>query len=122
MSVLTQLRETTAQLLATDDLQVFSAMPDRIVPPAAVVLPGTPYLEPSGTFGTFTARLSVVLIVNAKVNATATAELDDLIEDAVVDLVNAGISVGEISEPWQLSAQNATYLAVTISTAQPVAL
>jgi hypothetical protein len=97
-------------------------MPDRIVPPAAVVLPGSPYLTASGTFGTFTAQLSVVLITDAKVNSTATTALDDLIENAVVALVNAGVSVSEVSEPWQLSSANASYLAVTLTTTQAVAL
>jgi len=97
-------------------------MPGRIVPPAVVILPGTPYLTAGSTFGTYTAQLSAVLIVDSKVSETATPALDDLIEDAIVALVNDGLSVSEVSEPWSLESANAKYLAVTITTNKPVAL
>ena len=123
MSVLTATRQATADLLGEAlDIQSFAAMPDRIVPPSVIVLPGSPYLSNGNTFGTFTAQLSVVLVTDAKVNATATTALDELIENATVALINAGISVSEASEPWQLSSANATYLASTLTTTQNIAL
>lgn len=123
MSALTDARESIATLLGqATGAQAHAFMPDRIVPPSVIVLPGTPHLTASGTFGTFTLGLEVVLVAPAKVNETAATTLDQLIDDAVVALVNAGISVSEVSEPWQLSSANATYLAATITTTQPVSL
>lgn len=102
--------------------QAHPFMPGRLVPPAVIVLPGSPYLNASGTFGTFTMNLEVVVIAPGKVNETASNSLDDLIVDTVVELVNTGITVNEVSDPWSLSSSNAEYLAATITTSQPVKL
>lgn len=124
MSALQDAREAMAELLASelDGAQSFPFMPDRFTPPAAIILPGAPYLTSSGTFGTFTLGLEVIVVANATVNETGANALDQLVDDATVALVNAGISVSEVSEPWQMSSQNAKYLAATITTSQPVSL
>ena len=123
MSAITDARTAVAELLeAALDAQAHPFMPDRIVPPAAIVLPGTPYLTATGTFGSFALGLDVVLVADSKVSATGATTLDGLIDDAVVALVNGGIGVSEVSEPWQLTAGTATYLAATVSTSQPIHL
>jgi hypothetical protein len=122
-SSITTTREAMAELVGTaTGAQAHAFMPGRIVPPAVIVLPGTPYLASSGTFGTFALGLEVVLVASANVNETGATTLDQLVDDAVVALVNAGLSVSEVSEPWQLSSGNASYLAATITTTQPVTL
>lgn len=104
------------------DVQAYAFMPDRLVPPAAITLPASPYLSSGETFGTFTLGLEVVVVVNSKVNETGANNLDGLIVDAVVELVNAGISVSEVSEPWELTSSTGNYLAATITTNQPIRL
>lgn len=123
MSALTDARKAVADLLGgATSVQAHPFMPDRIVPPAIIALPGTPYLTTSGTFGSFALGLDVVLVADAKVSATGAKTLDGLIDDTVVALVNGGIGVTEVSEPWQLAAGTATYLAATVSTTQPIHL
>lgn len=123
MSALSEARQAVADLLdAATSAQTHPSMPDRIVPPAIITLPGTPYLTASGTFGSFALGLDVVLVADGKLASTGALALDALIDDAVVALVNAGIGVTEVSEPWQLTAGTATYLAATISTSQAIHL
>lgn len=123
MSALTDARTHLADVLAQGtNVQTFAFMPDRMTPPACIVLPGTPYLSAGATFGKFTLGLEVVLVTDAKVNETGAQALDSLVDDAVVALVNDGIGVSEVSEHWQMTIGNATYLASTITTQQPVQL
>lgn len=123
MSAITDAREHLATVVADGTgVTAHAFMPDRLTPPAVIVLPGTPYLAASGTFGSFTLGLDVVVVTDAKVNASGAQTLDALLDDAVVDLVNDGIGVSEVSEPWSMTFGNATYLASTITTQQPVHL
>lgn len=123
-NALTTAREAVAETLKDAlDVRSHATMPDRIIPPTIITLPGTPYLTTSGTtFRSFTFGLDVVLVADAKVSSTGSETLDGLIDDAVVALVNSGVGVLEVSEPWQLSSGTATYLAATISTTQPIYL
>lgn len=121
MTGLQTAREAMAGLLeAGIAAQAHPFMPGRIVPPAVIVLPGSPYLGAGDTFGTFELRLEVVVVAAAKVNETAANTLDGLILDAVVELTNADVSVVEVSEPWALTSSNAEYLAATITTSQTI--
>lgn len=123
MSTLQTAREQVAALTSeATGVDAHAFMPGRLVPPAAVVLPGSPYLDHGTTFGRFTMGLEVVVVAPGKVNETASNTLDGLIADTVVALVNGGISVSEVSEPWSLSVSNAEYLAATITTSQPIEL
>ena len=124
MSAISDARVAMASLLAGElaDVQTFAFMPSRFSPNAVIILPDAPYLSAGSTFGTFTLGLSVVVVADAKVNESGANTLDQLVDDATVALVNAGIAVSEVSEPWQMSAGNAAYLASTITTTQPVSL
>ena len=123
MSTLQAAREAVATLIQDEiEIQAHPFMPSRIVPPAMIVLPGSPYLSAGDTFGSFELRLEVVLVSAAKVNETAANTLDGLIDDTVVGLTNANISVVEVSEPWALASSNAEYLAATITTTQAIRL
>lgn len=123
MSKLQAIREGAAQLVGeATGAQAHPFMPARIDPPSVIVLPGSPYLEPSGTFGTFTVNLEVVVVSPSKVNETASDVLDDLIIKTIVNLVNANVTVNEVSDVWAITVSNAEYLAATITTSQPVTL
>lgn len=123
MNALQTAREAVATLTGeATGAQAHPFMPGRLVPPAAIVLPGSPYLSSGDTFGTFTMGLEVVVVASGKVNETASNTLDDLIVATVVGLVNAGISVSEVSDPWSLSVSNAEHLAATITTSQAIRL
>tara|TARA_R110000782_G_scaffold104983_1_gene192861 strand:- start:609 stop:866 length:258 start_codon:yes stop_codon:yes gene_type:complete len=77
-------------------------------------MPGATYVEEGDTFGSFTARYTVDLVMGTASNSVTAAGLDDQIETALIALVNAGYSVEQVSQPYAMEANNASYLAATI--------
>lgn len=123
MSVLGELRDNIATSLTTDTtVSALSYIPGRIVPPLYLVTSGSPYIESGDTYGTFKVGMNVDVISATAANDTSTEALDVLIEDALVSLVNSGVSVLSTTQPFQLEANNATYLAATISISKTVNL
>lgn len=116
MSALGVVRGDIADVVETaTTLRAFVYAPERLVPPCAVVMPSPTYIEDGDTFGSFTARFSVDLIMGNAANAVTTAGLDDQLENALVGLTNAGYSVETVSQPYAMEANNATYLAATLT-------
>lgn len=100
----------------TGDYEKHPYVPDRLVPPAAIVAPGDPYLEhrDTDTFGTHTASFEVWLVQRTGSNETVTTALDDEIEAQVEALTGAGFAVERVSEPFMYQVQNAQYLTVIL--------
>ena len=92
----------------------FAYLPERLVPPCAVVMPGATYIEDGDTFGSFTARYTVDLVMGTAANSVTASGLDDQIENALIALVNEGYSVESVSQPYAMEANNAAYLAATL--------
>jgi hypothetical protein len=90
-------------------------IPARIVPPVAIISPGSPYLEDGNTFGKLSVRLEVSIVAPTKANDTSTDQLDSLIEDVLVALYNNKYGVESVSQPYAMETGNATYLAATVS-------
>lgn len=116
MSVIATTRGDIADTVETaTTIRAFTYPPERIQPPCAVVMPGSPYIEDGDTFGSFTARYTIDLIMGTAANSITTNGLDAQIENALVGLTNAGYSIETISQPYSMDANNATYLAATIT-------
>lgn len=123
MSVLGTLRQDIADVLAEDtDFPTLSFIPGRIVPPLYIVSQGSPYITSGNTFGTFEATFSVEVISATASNDTNTEAIDTMIEEALVSLVNQGLSVTSATQPYQLDTNNAQYLASTIAVTKTVKL
>jgi len=95
---------------------VFTFVPGRLVPPAAVVTPADPSIErrDGDTFGHATAGWEVWLIQATGPNDQATAQLDTDIEGACEQLTAAGFAVEQVSEPFMYQIQNANYLTAIV--------
>ncbi len=116
MSVLGDVREAIASVLSADmSVQGFSYIPGRITPPCVMVAQGSPYVESGDVYGTFRARFSVDVVSATAPNDVTTESLDLMIEDALVSLVNQGINIENVGQPYALDTNNATYLAATIT-------
>jgi len=114
MSVLTDFRTSITSALKGAGVQAFEFLPERINPPAAVVLPGSPYVEAGDTFGTHKVTFTVSLIAGNGTNDAATAALDGLIQTAVLALWDVADTT-EASGLYAYSSNGAQYLAVDLT-------
>lgn len=71
--------EVAAVLSAISGLQVFDHIPERMAAPAAVVTPGSPYVQPGVTLGERGLNLSIRLYADRGTNEVVTKALDELI-------------------------------------------
>jgi hypothetical protein len=123
MSVLGDLRaDIAATLLDDTDIPALSYIPGRIVPPIYLVSQGTPYITSGDTFGSFSVQMQVEVVSPTASNDTNTESLDSMIEEALVSVSNSGCSVVNVTQPFQLDVNNATYLASTINISKTISL
>ncbi len=101
-------------------------VPERVSPPAegamTVLQAGSPYLTPGSAYGRFLARWEVLVILRPGASATIQDELDSAAEDAVVALVNGGLTVESVSQPYPLAAAGAQYPTVQITCTKEIEL
>jgi len=114
MSVLSDFKASVTTALRAAGVTSFEFLPERINPPAAVVLPGSPYVEAGDVYGTHKVNATVSLVAGNGTNDTATAALDNLIGTAVLALWDVA-DVTEVSDLYAYNANGAQYLAVDIS-------
>ena len=125
MTTIAETRQYLADLVATAAGPAWTGtpyIPGAITAPAVLVTPASPYVESGITYGSYNLRTVVSLAVRPGSNDTVTEELDAAIEDAVVALVNAGVLVESVSQPYGLGSSNAEFLAVDITTTTPITL
>lgn len=100
---------------AWDTGEVHTFMPERLVPPAALILFGNPMLEDGETFGDQILRFNLVLVLQTGTNETMTTDLIATVEDVVFGLIEDDYTVENVGQPYTLAANNANYLAVNVS-------
>ena len=116
-------RQSLKSTLEAAGITAFDHLPARYTPPAAVVLPGSPYLVAGPTFGEHTVTFDVELIAARGDNSVQTDELDDLIDKTVVALLAAGWDLGDIAKPSMLQPREGEmYLAVPVTVSTPIRL
>lgn len=99
MSTLAQVRASLADVLSGVGVPLSTFLPERITPPLIVTVPGDPYVAAGDTFGSFTVKFTLVLLVAKATNETETTDLDELVNkvvDVVTDSPHFGIdTVGQ---------------------------
>lgn len=121
MSALEQARKDVAAALESEGIKAHAHLPERLVPPAAVVQGGDPYLE-ADTYGSLLARHEVIVSTARASNEVGSDSLDALLEDALVGLLNHGYSVERVTAPYALEIGTATFPAVTLTATKPINL
>lgn len=108
-------RTAVADTLTAADFAAVDHVPARPIPPLAMVVPGSPYLEGGDTFGGKTMRLDVWIIAGQGDTAALSDALDDQIVRAVAALEADDLHVENVSQPiqWQ-PASGSTYLVAII--------
>jgi hypothetical protein len=123
MATLVELREELAALVEdATGISAVAYLPERPVPPIALISQGSPYIqyEDTNTFNTeLMVRLRVDLVVATATNTVSTDRLDEVIELAVSGLLASDWFVDTVSAPYSLNANNANYLTVTLTVTKP---
>ena len=124
MNPLEAARDAIAALLTgVGGLYVYTFIPEGLHAPAAVVAPADPYLTGDGQpFGTFAVRYQVALVADVADNQVVTAQLDQLIVDAVVALANGGWHVEQVGEPYASRVNENMHLACDLTITNTITL
>lgn len=121
MATLIELREELAEVIAdATGITAVANLPERPVPPIALVSGASPYVsyDSAAAWGELVVQLRVDLVIATGTNKVEADKLDEVIQDALTGAINAGWLVNEVSAPYQLTANNAAYLAVTMNCAK----
>ena len=109
----TEARLELHQAFIDAGLPSYSYVPETPSPPAVIVLPDDPYIEPNrlGARLAYRAHFIVAVIVQALDNETALTNAEALI-DSVLTAVPSGVTVDRVSRPAldSLGAQGAVYV------------
>lgn len=116
------LRQDVIDSMGTVAAQVYDHVPARLTPPAVIVLPGSPYIEPGDVFGSFKVNHSVSVVMASGTNEKVTEDVDNLIEAVLKALVEAGVSVDSVSTFYAYESNGAQYLAADITVNDNVSL
>ncbi len=112
MNTLAAQRGRLETALAAGELTVLDHLPERLVPPVAIIAAGSPYLEAGEQFGSWRVRFTVVLVCAQGTNDTATKQLDEIVTAATVALDGWGIE--RVDQPTMLAHGNAHFLSTTV--------
>ncbi len=128
VTTLSALRADIADRLTDAGIPTKSYVPERVVTPAAVVLPDTPYLDGTETgelstmCGEWTARYRVILIGSRGTNQQSADELDALIVAAAGVLDGPAYSLETVEEPAEVEINGASYLGTVLIISAPTTL
>ena len=100
-TIATNVRGTLATALASVTASVYSSPPEAVIPPAAVIVPDSPYLETT-TIGASTVRVKINFTVTAVVAYNNNAGALDNLEQLIISIMQAmptGYVVGDVQRP-----------------------
>jgi len=119
-TIATNVRGVLATALSGVTASVYAEPPESVIPPACILVPGSPYLE-SQMISNVSVRLKINLTVTACVayysNAGALDNLEKLLL-AIYAVIPTGYEVGSVSQPTiqQVGATNLLVSDISIST------
>lgn len=112
MSVQTT-REALAKALKNYKYNVYSHPSEVMIAPAAVIVPGSPYVSMKGN-NFYTVYFQVTLMVTNNNNQAALIQLERMI-DELIDNAPAWISIGDFSQPTTLEVGSTEYLTTDLT-------
>ena len=94
----------------------YSSVPESPIPPAIVIVPSTPYLEPAliGSLSKVKINFTITAIVAYNSNPGALDNLEQLIM-GILAAVPAGYQVGNVEKPTPLEVGASTMLCADIN-------
>ena len=110
-----------ALTLQAANLDVLDYVPARLQPPITIIRAGSPYLTTASIGNEYVINLELQAVAMTADNEQATDALDDLIEALILALpADAGFK--DVSQPYNLVANGAEYLAATIGIDLPLTI
>jgi hypothetical protein len=119
-SISADVRGTLATALSSVAGSVYSYVPEAIIPPAVVIVPSSPYMEPN-----LINKATVKVMLNYKITAAVAynsnpASLDNLekLIISILAVIPAGYVLGQIETPQivQVGASNVLSADINVST------
>lgn len=96
----TEAREAIITALTGQSWKVYQTMPAVPSPPCVVVVPDSPWIEPTrlGSNLNYRVRWRVLLVISPRNNAAATLDIEDAV-DEILGLIPAGYLVDLVGPP-----------------------
>lgn len=113
---ITLTRAEFALALVEAGLDVQAFVPERVIPPVVIMNAGSPYLTPSNISNDYQLNIDLTLVASTATNEVETEALDQLIQDTITAIAPINYAdFKDVSKPFILSANNADYLAATLT-------
>lgn len=124
MNTYTTERAAIVAALGPLEIPVHDHLPGRAVPPCAMVLHGSPFIDRSDTdsYGHATVHFEVWLVIGPGTNETKLDDLDELLERAITALHAEGFGIDRVEQPFRAVLNQADYLATAISLTSTISL
>lgn len=119
MSIIATRAELVAALVPIG-VTVYDHAPERLTPPAALVVHGSPLVQAGDSFGSRLVRFEVWIVSRLGANARMTTDLDTLIDSTIDALAADDWTVESVSQPFDYAVNSATYLSSTITVSSTV--
>jgi hypothetical protein len=118
-TIAANVRQPLATALAGVGASVYAAPPEALIAPAAIIMPGSPYLE-SSLIGNDKVRVKVNLIITGAVAYNANSGALDNLEKLMIDILGAmpnGYEVGDVTRPGVTTVGTGNFLTADLSVA-----
>ncbi len=100
-SIKVNVRDVLASALTGVAASVYSSVPEAVIPPACIIIPGAPYLESTLINGSVT-KVKINFTVTAAVAYNSNAGALDNLEQLIISILGAmpsGYVVGNVDRP-----------------------
>ena len=100
-SIKVNVRDVLASALSGVTASVYASVPEAVIPPACIVIPGAPYLESTLINGSVT-KVKINFTVTAAVAYNSNAGALDNLEQLIISILGAmpsGYVVGNVDRP-----------------------
>jgi hypothetical protein len=117
--MISEARAALLAVLETAGVRAYAEIPDRAVPPMAVMVPSGDWIVSGEVFGEFVVSFDVEIIAATGTNIVISQALDETVETVLTAIYNApGMYAAEVGQPTSVEIPTGVYLGATITVKQ----
>ena len=121
--MITEARAALLAVLETAGVRAYAEVPDRAVPPMAVMVPSQDWISSGEAFGEFVVSFDVEIIAPSGTNIVISQALDETVETVLVAISQASsMYTSEVGQPQSVEIPTGVYLGATITVKQNLQL